>query len=417
MPLLAAGSHGPPLPHSSLGPAESSWERGLRSAKEMVAKASRRKELEVDFEDKKFNLGVDDEASHHSRHSHHSRSPSPRRNRSPSPYHQRERLDQRERPNQYRERRNDDVQHHREGREGNWDSEYERRRRLAFESAPWNEQDDAPPPPKHSRNNPEQFKDPWRRSKSPPNRSRPVDNNEFKRLPQPGKGTPSSFSSDSASDLSGSSDFSDSDSSGSFSDHSGPKNKSVRPVGKANTRPPPKLDLKLSGNQPDVSRLPRIPKINRSNVPQNKSKGFEGYNSGSNPAHSKHSSRPVAAPRRKERDSWSDSLSSGNVSASESDGNGGRRQRVKSREGPSKRKADDTSKAKQTEPKRHKSANEVKNDDLYSSPLSMSPGSPISGKSLSSPPLSETSQKKAKEPSFQMKFSKKVHYHCSTEHH
>lgn len=38
--------------------AESAWERGLRTAKEMMRKAIKRKEQDMDFEDKKMNLSA-----------------------------------------------------------------------------------------------------------------------------------------------------------------------------------------------------------------------------------------------------------------------------------------------------------------------------------------------------------------------
>ena len=46
---------------------ESSWERGLRTAKEMMRKASKRKEQDIDFDDKKMNLslGTDDAEKDH----------------------------------------------------------------------------------------------------------------------------------------------------------------------------------------------------------------------------------------------------------------------------------------------------------------------------------------------------------------
>lgn len=37
---------------------ESAWERGLRTAKEMMRKANKRKEQDMDFEDKKMNLSA-----------------------------------------------------------------------------------------------------------------------------------------------------------------------------------------------------------------------------------------------------------------------------------------------------------------------------------------------------------------------
>lgn len=171
LPPPPSGAHG-----SSTGgpaPVESAWERGLRHAKEMIVKASKRKEEEIDFDDKRFNLTVNEEGSR-SHHSKDSSSPkqSPGRDRerhprSPSPYHHRDR--------HYRD-------HH--GRAGDhrggeyWDPEYERRRRLAYESAPWNDNPHSPPPlvsrtiPNRGRETAEQYRDPWRRSKSPTSRRR-----------------------------------------------------------------------------------------------------------------------------------------------------------------------------------------------------------------------------------------------------
>lgn len=40
---------------------ESAWERGLRTAKEMMRKANKRKEQDIDFEDKKMNLSLTQE--------------------------------------------------------------------------------------------------------------------------------------------------------------------------------------------------------------------------------------------------------------------------------------------------------------------------------------------------------------------
>lgn len=73
--------HGPPIHHPPYGggggggggpppharppiqepAAESAWERGLRTAKEMMRKANKRKEQDMDFEDKKMNLSLSQE--------------------------------------------------------------------------------------------------------------------------------------------------------------------------------------------------------------------------------------------------------------------------------------------------------------------------------------------------------------------
>lgn len=39
-------------------PMESAWERGLRTAKEMLRKSMKRKEQDIDFEEKKMNLSL-----------------------------------------------------------------------------------------------------------------------------------------------------------------------------------------------------------------------------------------------------------------------------------------------------------------------------------------------------------------------
>ncbi|XP_012935150.1 zinc finger CCCH domain-containing protein 18 isoform X2 [Aplysia californica] len=51
----------PPPPIPDIPPVETAWERGLRIAKEQRKKASERKELEPDFEEKRLNLSVDEE--------------------------------------------------------------------------------------------------------------------------------------------------------------------------------------------------------------------------------------------------------------------------------------------------------------------------------------------------------------------
>lgn len=48
------GAYGRPEPP----PVESAWERGLRTAKEMLRKSMKRKEQDIDFEEKKMNLSL-----------------------------------------------------------------------------------------------------------------------------------------------------------------------------------------------------------------------------------------------------------------------------------------------------------------------------------------------------------------------
>ena len=195
----------PPPPQVSTSSTESAWERGLRHAKEMIVKATKRKEEEIDFDDKRFNAGVDDdEATSHSRHSHHSKNSedsysyegSLGSGRSPSNYHSKN-----------KERHSN--------REEYWNSEYERRRRLAFESAPWNdEQTLSSRTTTRSRESAEHYRDPWRRSKSPPSKW----NSSRKNL-EGSSGSKRSHSmssisgTESGSDVSGSESFSGSDNS------------------------------------------------------------------------------------------------------------------------------------------------------------------------------------------------------------
>lgn len=60
---FGASQHRPPAatPTTTDGGNESAWERGLRTAKEMMRKASKRKEQDIDFEDKKMNLSLSQE--------------------------------------------------------------------------------------------------------------------------------------------------------------------------------------------------------------------------------------------------------------------------------------------------------------------------------------------------------------------
>ncbi|XP_054153747.1 zinc finger CCCH domain-containing protein 18-like isoform X2 [Oppia nitens] len=152
-----------------VGGGESAWERGLKQAKEMIVRSARRKEQETDFEDKRFHLGVEEES---------------------------------------------EINAGNDGRE----DEYERRRRLAFESAPWNNDEPtqgAPPPgPPQRRKDPEQFRDPWRRSTTPPvaGNCPPIRRRPEQQRPKQRSDSMSSISgSDSGSEFSGSSsEFSES---------------------------------------------------------------------------------------------------------------------------------------------------------------------------------------------------------------
>lgn len=110
---------------------ESAWERGLKQAKEMLERAHRRKEEDNEFEEKRFHLAV-------------------------------------EARDQTREVARDPPRDlPRDSPDARYDNdEYERRRRLAFESAPWNHEPPEPQVKAGPKNHPEHFRDPWRRSKS-----------------------------------------------------------------------------------------------------------------------------------------------------------------------------------------------------------------------------------------------------------
>lgn len=399
-PLLPLPHPHPPPPLLQLpNSAESSWERGVRTAKKMVAEASKRKEQEVDFDDKRLNQGVEadmrDMPPYHARHHHHSRSPSPRR-RSPSPYYR----DYHHRdlppppPHHIRERMHRDS----------WDSEYARRHRLAFESAPWN--DDVPQrsPPRYERDNrgsarggAEQFRDPWRRSKSPTRRGE--------------RDAPHAKESDSGSDLSGSDSDSDTDSSGSFG---GKRKKRVapkkKPPPKVDRRPPPK-DILPRGTQPDVSRLPRIPKINRSNQPSDSRHGSYGSSSRDDRG------RNAPPPRKDGYDSWSDSNSNSDSLGSGSESNSGdetrRRRHYRNYNEKSqppktaeKRRLEEPPKEEHLTAGKKRRSTEGGRNAGSQSPLSALSSSP---RQIASPtPVHASPPHKKEPPSFSMKFNKKV---------
>lgn len=116
----------------------SNWERGLRSAKERLAKAKERKENESDFDDKRLNLTVPDEAQRYpAQHAYPARDSVPhssREHRSPgseqrSSHHSSGSHHYSSSYSQSRDYRNSHYYSHDE-------SEYERRQRLAYQSAP-----------------------------------------------------------------------------------------------------------------------------------------------------------------------------------------------------------------------------------------------------------------------------------------
>ncbi|KAI1285451.1 Zinc finger CCCH domain-containing protein 18 [Halotydeus destructor] len=328
----------PPLVHppiiQPLHPAESSWDRGVRNARDLVEKATMRRDHEADNEKRP---GPNREPEQHGGRvpQNYSRSPSPHRGRSPSP-----------------QRR----------REGNWDSEYERRHRLAFQSAPWN---DGQSPPRQERNREaaERYSDPWERN--PVRRDK-----DPARKKGPGSSNLSS---------------SDSESSGSFSDGGKPR---PRQAPRVDRRPPPR-DVLPRGTQPDVSRLPRIPKINRSKESSSR------YDDNSRLSGGRRSEA-----RRDARDSWSDS-SSDSLSDSGSD-EYGRRRRL-DRHASERRGNKEKRKAEQASTEPHSDRKYRKSSESYSRASASPP--PVRSPARHSP---VSDSQNSKNPGFSMKFSKKI---------
>ena len=401
-PLLPLPPH-PPAPLLPLpNPAESSWERGVRSAKRMVAESSKRKEQDVDFDDKRVNQGLDEEPYYHRHGPHHSRSPSPRRGhdrRSASPYR-----DYRDYPPP--PPLPPPPSHPRDRHNREYNSEYERRHRLAFESAPWNEEP-APRSPRErsfdrSRGAAEQYRDPWRRSPNSPSRNRGADREAG--FPKCGDGSKRSYSmssisgSDSASDLSGSSDLSDS-SSGSFSDNSAKKKKPLPKTKNLNKHRQPPKDVLPRGTQPDVSLLPRIPKLNRPRDQPSMNK--HGSDSGGKPDRKREN-------QRDDYDSWNDTDSSASESGSDEEHRSRRHYRThneKSESKSTKRPSQEPSKA-ETLSKRPRKSTESGRTAASQSPHSAQ-SSPPSVRNTTSPDRGSP-HKKDSNPGFSMKFNKKV---------
>lgn len=350
-PLPPPPPHQPPSSQSSSSNnSESAWERGLRHAKEMIKKASQRKEEEVDFDDKRFNLGIDDEGTSHSRDSHRSHdSPEPTRYDGPSrrisgsrspvdripPYRDRE-----------RERRERDQRDRRPNRDDYYDSEYERRRRLAFESAPWNDDQSPPPPrnrppanrpPQRSREGAEMYRDPWRRSKSPPPKwSAPTRRLASSTTSKKSHSMSSISATDSGSDLSGSDSFSGSDSlsdsEGSFSHASDVSGNAPRQLDRKSAQSrknrPPAVDhgrsasssVSHSGSDRNSANSPKRGAAIRNRVPPPSNKpNRSSLEDDAVPSGQKRKDKKLAPPPAtvsKRRDSWSDSSSESSQSDS-----------------------------------------------------------------------------------------------------
>ncbi|KAH9394688.1 hypothetical protein TYRP_004745 [Tyrophagus putrescentiae] len=147
-----------PTPAPAASQTESAWERGLKQARELLSKASKRKEEEVDFENKRFNMTTGE-----------SNPPLPEVNVQFN--NNRMRSSREKSPIQKRRRHSP---------HSSSEDEVERRHRLAYDAAPWNNpsssnyqssnyRSSSSNRPNYSSSNrsAETYRDPWRRSKSP----------------------------------------------------------------------------------------------------------------------------------------------------------------------------------------------------------------------------------------------------------
>ncbi len=147
-----------PTPAPAASQTESAWERGLKQARELLSKASKRKEEEVDFENKRFNMTTGE-----------SNPPLPEVNVQFN--NNRMRSSREKSPMQKRRRHSP---------HSSSEDEVERRHRLAYDAAPWNNpsssnyqssnyRSSSSNRPNYSSSNrsAETYRDPWRRSKSP----------------------------------------------------------------------------------------------------------------------------------------------------------------------------------------------------------------------------------------------------------
>lgn len=133
---------------------ESAWERGIKQARDMITKASKRKEEDVDFDNKRFNMTAENTPQLVLLPENPVKSSSVRETRSPP------------------KRRRHSSQH------SSSEDEVERRHRLAYDAAPWNNNSSSyqvqssgnyrgSRPNYSSSRTAEAYRDPWRRSKSP----------------------------------------------------------------------------------------------------------------------------------------------------------------------------------------------------------------------------------------------------------
>ena len=259
---------------------ESGWERGIKTARERIVRANERKEKDVDFNEKRLNMSVEDDDGYRSSRSgyHYSSREeyySSHDRRSPHGHHgsssssnlyskyAEQYYSESSRSGRYQDAPPRDDRYSRDRRDR--ESEYERRQRLALESAPkeWQEGRErhydtyGRSSGRPDSRRPDDYVDPYRRSPNPRPASHDVHRGEF-----------SSFSDTSGSGLSGSSDLSGSDSD-SWSDHGEPTERAKK------RKDYKKKSYSSSGNTakpapagPSNPLSKRIPKLSQRNRPQ-----------------------------------------------------------------------------------------------------------------------------------------------------
>lgn len=255
----------PPLPRPMQ---ESGWERGLKTAHERVVRANERKEKDIDFNEKRLNLGVEDDDGYRSSKHHYSsregfyashdrRSPHGHSSSNLYSKYAEQYYSESSRGTRYQDVVPREERYPRDRRDR--ESEYERRQRLALESAPKEWQEDRRRQYDHPRpsgknpdvRRPDEYVDPYKRSPNP----RVSSHHDGNRSPY------SSFSDTSGSGLS-SSEFSDSDSD-SWSDHGEPKERSKKRKDYKTKSYSSATAPKLAPGAPPNPLAKRIPKISQ----------------------------------------------------------------------------------------------------------------------------------------------------------